>query len=535
MIFRYRSVLLLTVLFAGAFAVASAADKAPVVKTRTGKVRGKLSSDGQVRVFLGIPFAAPPVGPSRWQPPQPAEKWSGVRDATAFGNRCVQTNPSEDMVFRDPGQSEDCLNLNVWTPAENKHANLPVMVWIFGGGFAGGATSEPRQDGVYLAHKNVVVVSMNYRLGFFGFFVSPELAAESPQHAAGNYGLMDQTAALRWVQENIKEFGGDPKNVTIFGESAGSSSVSSQVASPLAQGLFARAIGESGAPFHSRPLSYAPLAVREKADPDFAQQVLGTSDLKALRAMSWQDILQKLRAHRGRRPFQPDIDGWFLPESVPQIYAEGKQAHVPVMAGWNRDEPSALDINHPAPPTLESYHEMAERDFGARADDFLKVFPADSEAQMIRSDIAYGGAKFTLFPTWEWLEQQVKTGGQPVYRYYFMRPAPASQYAPAGSGAFHSDEIEYVFGTLDSRPGAHWEPADYQISNLMQTYWTNFARTGNPNGSDTSQVPNWPQYNAGDDWQVMNLDVNSMAKPDAHRDRWLFLQSVWNTNQPQQP
>ncbi len=404
MIFRHRSVRLITVLFAGAFAVASAADKAPVVKTRTGKVRGKLSSDGQVRVFLGIPFAAPPVGPSRWQPPQPAEKWPGVRDATNFGNRCVQTNPSEDMVFRDPGQSEDCLNLNVWTPAENKHANLPVMVWIFGGGFVGGATSEPRQDGVYLAHKNVVVVSMNYRLGFFGFFVSPELAAESPQHAAGNYGLMDQTAALRWVQENIKEFGGDPKNVTIFGESAGSSSVSTQVASPLALGLFARAIGESGAPFHSRALSYAPLAVREKADPDFAQQVLGTSDLKALRAMSWQDILQKLRAHRGRSPFQPDIDGWFLPESVPQIYAEGKQAHVPVMAGWNRDEPSALDINHPDPPTLESYHQMAEQDFGARADDFLKVFPADNEAQMIRSGIAYGGAKFTLFPTWEWLE-----------------------------------------------------------------------------------------------------------------------------------
>lgn len=530
---RHRSILLVTVLFALASAAASAANKPPLVKTDTGKVRGKLSTDGQVRAFLGIPYAAPPVGPLRWQPPQPAEKWHGVRDASDFGHRCIQTSVFSDMIFRDPGQSEDCLNLNVWTPAKNKHAKLPVMVWIYGGGYVAGATSEPRQDGVYLAHKGVVVVSMNYRLGIFGFFVSPELVAESPQHAAGDYGLMDQTAALRWVQKNIEQFGGDPKNVTIFGESAGSFSVSTQMASPLAQGLFAHAIGESGGAFYSKGLSYAALAKREQTDPDFAQQVLGTSDLKALRAMSWQDIMQKLQAHHGPRPFRPDIDGWFLPESVPQIYAEGKQAHIPVIGGWNRDEPSALAIDKPQPPTLDSYHKMAEQDFGPRADDFLRVFPAENEAQMIRSDIAYSGAKFITYSTWAWLEAQVKTGGQPVYRYYFTRPSPTSQFHPAGSGAFHSDEIEYVFGTLDSRPGAHWQPADYQISNLMQTYWTNFARTGNPNGSGASAAPNWPQYSASGNWQVMNLDVDSGARPDAHRDRWLFLQSAWQNNKSQ--
>ena len=534
MVFRHRSALLTTVLIALAAATASAANhKSPVVKTDTGKVRGKLSNDGQVRAFLGIPYAAPPVGQLRWQPPQPAEKWHGVRDGTAFGNRCIQTSVFPDMIFRDPGQSEDCLNLNVWTPAKNKHANLPVMVWIYGGGFAAGGTSEPRQDGVYLAHKGVVVVSMNYRLGIFGFFVSPQLAAESPAHAAGNYGLMDQTAALRWVQKNIEQFGGDPKNVTIFGESAGSFSVSTQMASPLAQGLFARAIGESGGAFYSRGLAYAPLAEREKTDPAFAQQVLGTSDLNALRAMSWQDILEKLRAHRGPAPFHPDIDGWFLPESVPQIYAEGKQAHISLLAGWNRDEPSALAINMPAPPTLESYREKAEQEFGPRAGDFLKAFPADTEAQMIRSDIAYTGARFITFSTWAWLEAQLKTGGQSVYRYYFKRPSPTSEFHPAGSGAFHSDEIEYVFGTLDSRPGAHWQPADYQLSNLMQTYWTNFARTGNPNGPDAPDVPNWPQYDASDNWQVMNLDAQSEAEPAEHRDRWTFLQSVWEGKRQQ--
>lgn len=496
------------------------------VKIDTGKLQGKLSQDGKVRIFLGVPYAAPPVGPLRWQPPQPAKKWHGVFDATQFGHRCIQTNPFQDMVYRDPGQSEDCLNLNVWTPAKNGHAKLPVMVWIYGGGYTAGATSEPRQDGEHLAEKGVIVVSMNYRLGIFGFFVSPELAAESPEHAAGNYGLMDQTAALRWVQKNIRRFGGDPRNVTIFGESAGSFSVSVQMASPLAQGLFEHAIGESGAAFDSRGLSFPPLAEAEQKDSLFAHDVLGTSDLSALRAMSAEEILKKVQAYPGRAPFWPDIDGWFLPESVEQIYAEGKQAHVPLLAGWNRDEPSALAIDNPEPPTPESFRAMAQQDFGPQAHEFLKVFPAKTEAQTIRSAIAYDGAKFLTYSTWLWLETQVKTGDAPVYRYYFERPSPESEYHPAGSGAFHSDEIEYVFGTLDSRPGAHWQPADYALSTLMQTYWTNFAKYGNPNGRAAS-IPSWPQYDAADDWQVMHLDAQSQASPDEHRDRWLFLESVW--------
>jgi para-nitrobenzyl esterase len=496
------------------------------IKTEKGKVQGKLSDDGQVRIFLGIPYAAPPVGPLRWKPPQPEAKWKGVREVTQFGDRCMQPDIYHDMHFRDPGESEDCLNLNVWTPAKDKHAKLPVMVWIFGGGFVAGATSEPRQDGTHLAHKGVVVVSMNYRLGLFGFFALPGLADESSEHAAGNYGLMDQTEALQWVKRNISGFGGDPNNVTIFGESAGSFSVSAQMASPLAQGLFVHAIGESGAAFNSRGLSFPPLAVQEKKDAAWALATFGTSDLTALRSMSAQDLMTKMSAQQNtpRAPIGPDVDGYFLPESVPQIYKEGKQAHVPLLAGWNRDEPSALAVNYPQPPTVQSFREMAQNTFGPRAEQFLKVYPDNSDAEAVRSAINFAGDSFITFSTWEWLQAQVATGGQPVYRYHFERPSPADKYHPAGSGAFHSDEIEYVFGTLDSRPEAVWQPEDRQLSDLIETYWTDFAKTGDPNGGD---APKWPQYDATDGWQVMHLDAHSEAGPSEDRDRYLFLQSVW--------
>src|ERR1700728_1442472 len=279
-----------------------------VVKTDQGKVQGKMSADGKARDFLGIPFAAPPVGPLRWRPPQPAAKWHGVRQATNFGSRCMQQTHYDDMVFRDPGESEDCLTLNVWAPAQKSKTKLPVMVWIFGGGFAGGGTSEPRQDGEHLSRKGVLVVSMNYRLGVFGFFATSELAAEDPHHAAGNYGLLDQTAAMQWVRRNIKAFGGDPDNVTIFGESAGSFAVSAQMASPLAQGLFAHAIGESGAAFASKSLSFPPLEQAEKRNEDYFKSVRSDSSLTALRAASAAEILELAQRKDPAKPrFGPDI------------------------------------------------------------------------------------------------------------------------------------------------------------------------------------------------------------------------------------
>ena len=495
-------------------------------KTDTGKVQGKISSDGQVRIFLGIPYAAPPVGLLRWQPPQPAAKWRGVRSATTFGARCMQPQLYPDMIFRDPGPSEDCLTLNVWTPAKKKHGRLPVMVWIYGGGYNTGGTSEPRQDGEHLAHNGVLVVSMNYRLGIFGFFAQHELAAESPQHAAGNYGLMDQTAALQWVRRNIAAFGGDPNNVTIFGESAGSFSVSAQMASPLAQGLFAHAIGESGGAFARAQATFLSLAVSEQQNEAFAQAAFGSSSLATLRAISADALLKASMTKTAgiSNHFWPDIDGYFLPESIAAIYAAGKQAHVPMLAGWNKDEGTASIVYSPRKPTRETLRAMAKKEFGLQAEDFLKAYSATTDAQAVRVAEDYAGDRFIAYSTWAWLEAQVETGNAPVYRYRFDLGSPGDPNHPAAIGAFHSDDIEYVFGNLDSRRGAKWRPQDYQLSKVMQTYWTNFAKTGNPNGAG---LPYWPTYGAANNWQVMHLDQTSAVRPDQHRDRYLFLQQVW--------
>ena len=281
--------------------------------------------------FKGIPYAAVPVGPLRWKEPQPVVRWTGVRLADHFGPRCMQAPVYSDMIFRDSGNSEDCLHLNVWTPAKSNSDHLPVMVWIHGGGFQAGASSEPRQDGEVLAAKGVIVVSINYRMGIFGFMAHPDLTKESAHHASGNYGLLDQAQALRWVHHNIKAFGGDPAKVTIFGESAGSFSVSALMASPLSRELIAGAIGESGA-FFGPTLEAKNLADSEALGAKFA--TAQTSDLAALRAMS----ADKLLAASKGTTFNPNIDGYFFPVSPAEIFASGKQSHVPLLAGWNSDE-----------------------------------------------------------------------------------------------------------------------------------------------------------------------------------------------------
>jgi para-nitrobenzyl esterase len=508
-----------------AFSLPAHADKPLVVKTEQGKVQGKMSADGQARDFLGIPYAAPPVGPLRWKPPQPAAKWQGVRQSTSFGSRCYQQERYDDMVFRDPGESEDCLTLNVWTPPDKPKGKLPVMLWIFGGGFTGGGASEPRQDGEHLTRKGVVVVTMNYRLGIFGFFATHELAATDPHHAAGNYGLMDELAAMQWVRRNIKAFGGDPDNITIFGESAGSFAVSAQMASPLTKGLFAHAIGESGGAFASKELAFPPLEDAEKATEDYLQRAGSEPSLAALRAKSSEEILNlATRKGMGKSPFEPDTDGYFLPQSVAAIFAAGNQAHVPLLAGWNRDEDSGDVLKHPERGTVEGLRATAVKEFGPRAEEFLKVYHANDDAEALRAAEDFAGDRFLVFSTWAWLEAQVKTGGAPVYRYLFAQPSPGDPFHAAADGAFHSDEIEYVFGNLDSRKGAKFTPEDYKLSDLMQTFWTNFAKSGNPNGGD---APHWPAYDAAGNWQVMRLSADPGAAPDPHRDRYLFLQQVW--------
>jgi para-nitrobenzyl esterase len=497
------------------------------VKTDKGDVEGAYTADHQVIAFKGIPYAAPPVGDLRWQPPQPAEKWKRTLSAKDFGSHCMQSDSYDDMTFHDPGPSEDCLTLNVWAPAKAKRGSLPVMVWIYGGGFVAGSTSENRQDGQFLAHRNVIIVSMNYRLGIFGFFAHPELTAESPNHASGNYGLLDQTAALKWVNANIASFGGDPSNVTIFGESAGSFSVSAQMASPLARGLFSKAIGESGAAFSGASLPTESRAVLEPRNVAFAQTAYNTSRLADLRKLSADEILRGATAKTTPRPprFGISVDGYFLPDSVPNIYASGHQAHVPLLAGWNADEARGEVIQAKTPTTVESFTASARTRFGDKADDFLALYPASSDAEATLSAGDLASDRFIAFSTWRWLEAHVATGQSPVYRYRLDLGSPGDKFHPAILGAFHSDDIEYVFGTLDSRLGTTLRPEDRKLSDQIGAYWTNFARTGDPNNTG---LPTWPTYNAKDGWQVMHLDATSQAKPDNQRARYLFLDSVWS-------
>ena len=498
------------------------ASSTPQVKTRSGAVEGK--DDGKVKSFLGIPYAQPPVGDLRWKAPVPLAKWSGVKKATEFGFHCMQGNVFGDMVFHDAGGSEDCLTLNVWVPDKHTEPKLPVMVWIYGGGFVAGTTSEARQDGYHLAQQGVIVVSMNYRLGVFGFMVHPELAQESGHNSAGNYGLLDQLAALKWVHENIAAFGGDPANVTIFGESAGSFSVSAQMASPLAKGLFQKAIGESGAAFSRSGLSFNPMSERAEKDAKLMKDKLGVSTLAELRAVPAEKLLEKFGSRGDAFAFGPDIDGYFLPESVPAIFAAGKQNDVALLAGWNHDEGSFEIAFAPQKPTAETFKATAQKDFGDKADEFLKLYPSDTAEHALRSAQDYAGDKFIALSTWAWIEAVSKTGKQPIYRYRFdMAPFSKNPNAPR-MGAYHSAEIEYVFGQLDSKTDVTWRESDRKVSEIMQKYWANFAKNGNPNGPG---LPNWPPYTAADGWPVMFLTAEPAAQKDTLRDRYEFLSKEW--------
>jgi len=496
------------------------------VRTEAGSVEGSTSTDGQVQIFKGIPYAAPPVGALRWKEPQPVATWQGVRKATEFGARCMQGNVFGDMVFRDAAPSEDCLYLNVWTPKASPDGRLPVMLWIYGGGFQAGATSEPRQDGEHLAHKGVVVVSMNYRLGIFGFFSHPELTKESPHHASGNYGLQDQAAALQWVRKNIAAFGGDPENVTIFGESAGSFSVSALMASPASKALLHRAIGESGA-FFGRTLPAKPLAESEQDGVKFAQSI-GADTLEKLRGMTAQQTLDAASKDKNAFRFGPNIDGYFFPESPSEIYAKGSEAHVTLLAGWNHDEGNYHTFLGSDPPTKENYAKKVTQVFGEKAPDVLKAFPGETDEQAKSSADLLATANFIGYGTWKWIEMQVKTGDSAVYRYEFDQApplAPPAAGAPASTesrGAYHSAEIEFVFGTLDSKK-LPWRPEDYELSERMGSYWTNFAKTGNPNGAG---LPPWPQYGAKDGYQVTHLAAQPHAAPDTQREQYLLLDKL---------
>lgn len=501
------------------------------VKIANGTIESTLPPQNGVRSFKGIPFGQPPVGDLRWREPQPVKGWKGVRTANQFGPRCMQrTTPNADYWFRSNGMSEDCLYLNVWTPAKSGNEKLPVLFYVFGGGFQNGDGSEPRYDGENMARKGMVAVSINYRTNIFGFFVHPELTKESPHHAAGNYGLLDQVAALRWVQQNIAAFGGDPKRITIAGESAGSISVSALMASPLSRDMIAGAIGESGAMLSSLPPQ--PLAEAEQNGVKFAAGA-GADTLAALRAMSAEQIQEAAAKARGVR-FSTALDGYFLPKPLLEIYEAGEQAKVPLLAGSNTQEMAARMVLGESDPTPESLANAVRKFYGDKADDVVKAYAATTKDEVYEAATQLASARFIASSTWKWTELQAKTGGKPVFRYLYARPRPAYLGMPgqppppanagppaAGPrGAVHSAEIQYAMGNLDLDKRYAWEPADAEVSKTMQAYFVNFVKTGNPNGAG---LPEWPAYGPGNGYQRMLIDAESHAGPEAHRARYLAL------------
>ncbi len=510
---------------------------APRARTVNGMVAGIALPSG-VRAFRGIPYAAPPVRNRRWRPPQPAANWQGVRAADRFANQCMQARVYGDMMFRNAGVSEDCLYLNVWAPSTRGATALPVLFYIYGGGFVAGDGSEPRYDGESMAKRGIVVVTLSHRLGIFGFFSHPQLAAESLQTTSGNYGLMDQTAALRWVQANIAAFGGDPKRVTIVGESAGSFSVSAQMASPLAKGLFAGAIGESGA-FFSTTMATPSRTETEANGVKFGTAV-GAPSLAALRALSATELLEA-SGRPGVPRFGPNVDGWFMPEAPAAIFAAGRQAHVPLLAGWNSEESNARAILNET-PTPESARAQLVKLFGDRAAEAEKVYPVRTAAEALQSLTDLASDRFIGYSTWKWLDVHARTGGSTVYRYMYAHPRPSLVAAmgdarrglaggivrggggsapPPAQGAVHSAEIEYALGNLPLNHVFEWTPDDHRVSATMQSYFEHFIRTGNPNGAG---LPSWPSggIDANGQVQRMRIDVGSRAELEP-RARYLML------------
>jgi para-nitrobenzyl esterase len=478
-----------------------------------GKLKGVIHNG--IASFKGIPFAAPPVGDLRWRAPQPPAAWQGVRAADHFEHDCMQRKSgafgpwSAEFIAKDAmegGSSEDCLYLNVWTAAAHPSEKRPVFVWIYGGGFNSGGASVPVYDGEGLASKGLVVVVINYRVGIFGFMAHPELTKESGRNASGNYGLLDMVAALRWVKANAGAFGGDASNVTIAGQSAGAFAVNYLVASPLAKGLFNRAIAESGGVFNSNQT----LRQGEANGVSF-QQKLGAANLAEMRAKS-ADAVQNGGGRGG-----PIVDGYFIPKSVAELFAGGQQNDVPVILGWNADDGTSFNT----PPTPEAFRANAARLYGDRAEEFLKAFPSGTQAEATESQRALSRIPTFAWQSHAWAEAQSRSGKSKIYLYFFDRTAPGTP-EQTKYGAHHTGEVPYALNTLAmwDRP---FEAADRKLADEMSSYWVNFARTGNPNGK---ALPAWPAYSSIHP-QSMELSTNVHAIPTPDEARFTFFDSFY--------
>ncbi|MDD6473768.1 MAG: carboxylesterase family protein [Bacteroidales bacterium] len=499
-------------------------------QTQGGVVEGY--EDAGLKVFLGVPFAAAPVGDLRWKAPQPVVPWDGVRETKKFGPDPMQTDIYGDMQFRGDGRSEDCLYLNIWTPAKYTDEGLPVLIYFNGGGLMAGSGSEYRYDGGAIAREGVIGITANYREGIFGYFAHPELTAESPYKGSGNYGFLDQVAAIQWVKDNIAAFGGDPARITIAGESAGSFSVSLLMCSPLSKGNLAGAIGSSGAELYPTQAQ-----TQEKADRDGkalleSKGVMSLAEARSLDA----DSLQALFPPRSMKSVV--IDGYFMTQTADEVFENGQQAQVPLLAGWNSQESSPMSTFRGLEPTLENYKKILSARFGDMTDEIFEAYGLLTDDDLFsQKGLNLASDLFTGYPTWKWCDYHSRTDNA-VYRYKYMHPRPKpsdkmgdqvaglaggvrpkteadrkeeAQKRKMPQGATHSSDIEYAMGNLKTNVFYEWTEEDYAISRIFLSYYANFCKTGNPNGEG---LPVWTAMNGQDIAPVMQIDVETKEVAD---------------------
>ena len=507
------------------------------VKTAEGILEGKDLSG--ITIFKGVPFAAPPVGNLRWKAPQPVQKWEGVRKATEYGPNPMQEALFGDMNFGTKVNSEDCLYLNIWTPAKTMKEHLPVLIYFNGGGLMAGSGSEPRYAGDAMARKGIISITANYREGIFGFFAHPQLSKETSYKGSGNYGFMDQVAAIQWVKDNIEAFGGDPNRITIVGESAGSMSVSALMASPLCQGLFAQAMGSSGSVMGFNKV--LTLKEAEQKGVELAKQI-GKKNIKDLRALPAEELM-KLAAVKAIPTY--NIDGYFLTEQPTETYAKGNQTKVPLLIGGNNQEMSPWAVLAGKQPTVENLKAGAKAMFGDNVDEAFRLYGINSDKDVLEQPgINLASDLFLDYSTWKWGNMHKLTSGQPVYRYRYCHPRPAmaikgkvaglaggvvdakegQPQMPQDKGAVHSADIEYAMGTLPTNRVYDWQPEDYMVSDIFSQYYVNFVKTGNPNGLGLVE---WPSTNGKAVAPVLQIDVNTTVKADEQMEkRYDFIDKI---------
>ena len=529
------------------------------VKTAEGILEGKDLSG--IKVFKGVPFAAPPVGNLRWKAPQPAKHWDGVREAKEYGPNPMQEPLFGDMNFGTKVNSEDCLYLNIWTPAKTMQEHLPVLIYFNGGGLMAGSGSEARYAGDAMARKGIISITANYREGIFGFFAHPQLSKETTYKGSGNYGFMDQVAAIKWVKDNIEAFGGDPHRITIVGESAGSMSVSALMASPLCQGLFAQAMGSSGSVMGFKKV--LTLKEAEQKGVEMAQNIVAQmvgktdktkgkaskkkapkADIDMLRNLPAEELL-KLASVKSRPVY--NIDGYFFVEQPEETFAKGNQTKVPLLVGGNNQEMTPWAVLMGKQPTVENLKAGAKATFGEKnIDELFRLYGITTNKDVLEQPgVNLASDIFLDYSTWKWGNMHKLTSGQPVYRYRYCHPRPPMAIkgkvaalaggviaakegeapAPQDKGAVHSADIEYAMGTLPTNRVYNWQPADYMISDIFSQYYINFVKTGNPNGLG---LPEWPSTNGKAIAPVLQIDENTVVKTDAQMEkRYEFIDQLF--------